>query len=81
LCADEPDLHLAHEHVYVVARVADQRDSFLIARKVSVVLEQLCGIVATVEIRRAGRAATVQRLEVRARGAHVAQGFEIAVSA
>ena len=79
--ADEGNLHLAHEDVHVVARVADERCALLVPRHVAVVLEQLCRVVAPVEIGRAGRAASVERLEIRTRRAHVPQRGEIGVLA
>ena len=42
---DERDLHLAHEDVDVVARVADEREPLAVARHVAVVLEQLGRVV------------------------------------
>jgi hypothetical protein len=55
VCADEGNLHLTHEHMHVVARVADERDPLLVARQVAVVVEQLRRVVAAVEEARAGR--------------------------
>ena len=78
---DEPDLHLAHEGVHVVAWVADQRDSLLVARQVAVVLEELRGVVALVEVGGAGRSSAVERLEVGTRGAHVAKRLDVGVGA
>jgi hypothetical protein len=78
---DERDMHLAHEHVDVVARVADQRDPFLIARHVPVGLEQLRGVIPLVEVRRAEWAASVQRLQICSRRADVAKRLEVGVLA
>ena len=79
--ADEGHLHLAHERVDVVARVADQGDALLVARQVAVVLEELHGIVAPVEVGGAGRSSAVERLEVGTRGAHVAKRLDVGVGA
>ena len=79
--ADERDLQLAHEHVRVVARIADQRQALVVARDVAVALEQLRRVVAPVQVRRADRPAAVERLEVGARGAHVVQAREVRVRA
>ena len=57
--ANERELHLAHEDVHVVARVAHEREAFAVARDVAVVLEQLGGIVALEQIRRAARRVAV----------------------
>ena len=81
MCAlDERDLHLTHEDVHVVARVAHEREAFAVARDVAVVLEQLGWIVALEQIRRAARPAAVERLEVRARRAHVPEAPEVGVA-
>ena len=77
--ADERNLHLAHEGVHVVARITDEGDALMVPRQVAVVLEQLRRVVAAVEVRRASRAVAVERLEVRARGARVAQCLEVGV--
>jgi hypothetical protein len=76
--ADEADLHLAHEHVHIVAGVADQGDPVLVAWHVAGV-EQLRRVVAAIEVRRTHRAAAVERLEVGPRRAHVSQGGEVGV--
>lgn len=38
--ADERNLHLAPEHVHVVARIPDQRDALVVAWNVAVVLKE-----------------------------------------
>jgi hypothetical protein len=79
--ADERQLHLTHEDVGVVARVAEEGDAFLIARDIPVVLEQLCGVLAAIEIRRAHRTTAVEGLEAGPRGAHVPQREHVGVGA
>ncbi len=74
---DEADLHLAHEHVHVVSRVADEGDAVLVAWHVAVMLQQLRGVVAAIQVRRTNRTAAVERLEVGSGRAHVAQRGEV----
>jgi hypothetical protein len=76
---DVGNLELAHEQVDVVARIADQRNPLVVARDVVAALpqEQLGGIVPLVEVGRADRARAVDRLEVGARDAEVADSVGI----
>ena len=67
--------------MHVVARVADERYALVVARQVAVAGEQLRRVVTRVHVRRARRAAAVERLEIRARRPHVAERFEVGVRA
>jgi hypothetical protein len=72
--ADECNLKLAHEQVNVVAWIAEEGDSLLVARHVRTggPEQQLGGIVLGVQIRRANRPSPVEPLEVRLGRAKVA---------
>ena len=76
---DEGNLQPGHEGVDIVAGIADQRDTLLVAGKVAAIdaEEQFRRIRQIVEIGRADRAAAVERLEIRARRADVAQGIDV----
>ena len=80
---DEGNLEPGHERVYIVPGVANQRDALLVARHIAAIgpEEQLGRIRLIVEVGRADRAAAVQRLEIRARRANVAQCLDVAVHA
>ena len=78
---DEPDLHLAHEDMGVVARVTDEGDSLLIPRQVAAVFQELRGVVSAIHVRRPRRPSAVERFEVRTRDAHVAESPQVGVRA
>jgi hypothetical protein len=77
--AQEGHLHLAHEQVDVVARIAEERDALRVAGHVPAVHQELARVVAVVEVRAAGRPAAVHGLEVRARGAEVEHPLRVGV--
>ena len=65
----EGQMHLRHEHVGVVARVADDRRAFDVAQHVGVVgaEQQLRGVVAAKKVGMADRSVAVQAFEVQLR--------------
>jgi hypothetical protein len=71
---DERDLHLAHEQVDVVAGIANRGDSLVVAGDVVAAgsEQQPDRIVALEQVRRADGAGAVHALELRPRGADVA---------
>jgi hypothetical protein len=77
----EGDLQAGHEGVHVVASIADERDALLVARHIAATgaQQQLGRISTVIEVGRADRAASVQRFQIGARRADVAQGFDIGV--
>ena len=78
MCLDHRHLHLRHQQVHVLTRIAHQRDALLVARKVVgatqlIDAEQELGrIIAPEQVRIAGRSIAVETLQVEPGAAHVA---------
>src|SRR2546428_7594519 len=80
---DKGDLESSHERVDVIPRVPGERDALLVARQIASTIgkQQFGWIRLIVKIGRPDRAAAVERLEIRARGANIAQRVDVAVHA
>src|SRR5439155_681809 len=80
--ADEGQLQAGHEGVHVVAGIADQGDSLLVAREVAIDAGQEFRRIGLIEqVRGAHRATAVEAFEVSARRANVAEHVDVGVGA
>ena len=68
-------MQLRHQHVRIVARVADNRDALCVSLKVCSVWpeEELCWIVALVEERMACRSVALEAFKIELRAARIVQ--------
>src|SRR5262245_35136536 len=76
------EMHLRHQHVRVVPRVADDRDAFAVSRDVCILNAQqkLRRVITSVEKRMSNRAVAIQTFEIQLRRTRIAQGAWIDVA-
>ena len=79
--SNKSDLEARHEGVHIIPWVADERQALLVARKIATSRrkQQFRRICPVVEIGRADRTGSIERLEIGARGASVSQRIDVAV--
>src|SRR5438445_11288802 len=81
--SNQGDLEARHEGVYIIPWVADERQALLVARQIAASRrkQQFRRISVVVEIGRADRTGSIERLEIGTGGASVSQRIDVAVHA